>query len=543
MLNGEKMVSASLESDTYLLGISKEKNKQAWIGFHPPFHKDIIDFLGSTNAEINKLFYHQYKVVWIYEQLFETDCLPEQKLILLQSIKLVEDSGKLIILVPKNANLNSSDIFEYINCLDYVFVSIEKIIKYTRNGSEILILDISYKIHNDSDTFRNDLTVGEHRKQAAIVVESQYRDKHFSIQSYFSSIAHLLSEKYDVVFVTYQNHQSYSCWYSVSDNNTDGLSETKTLNVDKNNDISYESILSKENCHTLYDYCYLGEDLDPNQYDLCVISNPWIASEMPAIKIKHKIGVVYDCIANTYSITNREDFIDWGYKHNAGYKYYNDSCDAIMGISKKSMDEYKIFYPNIKDKKIFFLPPIPPYQYWNVKVDEDIIKENAIILAAPLDKRKGLKIIPRLLNGLKEVLEKIYIFGMPRCARDDFDMFFEGLNLDVDIVYFPSITYSDLIDLYKKCKILLFPSYEEGLGFPIIESQICGCRVVTNDYSPMNELIVDGGYLLTGDYSIDISAISEMLIDDFSYDTLAIKASNRFVQNNLNKSRELLMLD
>jgi glycosyltransferase involved in cell wall biosynthesis len=35
---------------------------------------------------------------------------------------------------------------------------------------------------------------------------------------------------------------------------------------------------------------------------------------------------------------------------------------------------------------------------------------------------------------------------------------------------------------------MLFPSLEEGFGWPILEAQACGCPVATTDRRPMNEV-------------------------------------------------------
>lgn len=42
--------------------------------------------------------------------------------------------------------------------------------------------------------------------------------------------------------------------------------------------------------------------------------------------------------------------------------------------------------------------------------------------------------------------------------------------------------------LYSGAQLLLFPSWDEGFGWPIIEAQACGCRVVTTAREPMTEV-------------------------------------------------------
>lgn len=45
-----------------------------------------------------------------------------------------------------------------------------------------------------------------------------------------------------------------------------------------------------------------------------------------------------------------------------------------------------------------------------------------------------------------------------------------------------------LAALYSGAELLLFPSLEEGFGWPIIEAQACGCRVLTTGKEPMTEV-------------------------------------------------------
>jgi glycosyltransferase involved in cell wall biosynthesis len=41
---------------------------------------------------------------------------------------------------------------------------------------------------------------------------------------------------------------------------------------------------------------------------------------------------------------------------------------------------------------------------------------------------------------------------------------------------------------YSHARALLFPSLEEGFGWPLIEAVACGCPVLTTDHAPMNEI-------------------------------------------------------
>jgi glycosyltransferase involved in cell wall biosynthesis len=61
-------------------------------------------------------------------------------------------------------------------------------------------------------------------------------------------------------------------------------------------------------------------------------------------------------------------------------------------------------------------------------------------------------------------------------------------HLSERIHYLSGIGDAALRGLYAHAKALLFPSWIEGFGWPILEAQACGCPVVTLDQAPMNEL-------------------------------------------------------
>ena len=49
-------------------------------------------------------------------------------------------------------------------------------------------------------------------------------------------------------------------------------------------------------------------------------------------------------------------------------------------------------------------------------------------------------------------------------------------------------TNEELKALYSAADVMLFPSLQEGFGWPIIEAQACGCPVVTSNRPPMTEV-------------------------------------------------------
>lgn len=51
-----------------------------------------------------------------------------------------------------------------------------------------------------------------------------------------------------------------------------------------------------------------------------------------------------------------------------------------------------------------------------------------------------------------------------------------------------NVSHEELRALYASATALLFPSLQEGFGWPVIEAQACGCPVFVSDLAPMNEI-------------------------------------------------------
>lgn len=372
------------------------------------------------------------------------------------------------------------------------------------------------------------------RKRIGFIVQKDWKKTHYGVRNYFTTMSDTLAENDFVEYIFYDKQENAeSMWYAYSIRKYKSNSlETKKIELE-NEIFTYSKYVDFNKAQTTNHVKYsqfarcIGTTLGVERYDLLIITNPWLISFDEKLPAKKVVGLVYDLIANEYAITKPTTDFCWAYKHNKGYKYYLKYCDEIYAISEKIAEEFNNCY---KTKKCKFLGAFPPYGYKNIQCYENT-KENAIILAAPFDLRKGIENIPNIINSVADYVDTLYIYGKPRCATNIFDTFFSKLIVK-KIVYYPSISSNDLLTLYLKSKLLLFPSLDEGLGIPLIEAQICGCRVVTTNKAPMNTLALNGGYLLKEksndlnikeiltDQSFDYISLSKQAKEYFSFDTI-----------------------
>ncbi len=61
-------------------------------------------------------------------------------------------------------------------------------------------------------------------------------------------------------------------------------------------------------------------------------------------------------------------------------------------------------------------------------------------------------------------------------------------NLTAAFAHLPGLSNEEIRAAYSLARGLLFPSWEEGFGWPIAEAQACGCPVFTSNRAPMTEV-------------------------------------------------------
>ncbi len=97
-----------------------------------------------------------------------------------------------------------------------------------------------------------------------------------------------------------------------------------------------------------------------------------------------------------------------------------------------------------------------------------------------------LKIFKNLLPLYTSSNLHLILVGQP--LTSEMRQFIQNYHLSQNIIERVNINSEDLRALYSSATALLFPSLQEGFGWPIIEAQACGCPVFTSNRPPMNEI-------------------------------------------------------
>jgi len=151
-----------------------------------------------------------------------------------------------------------------------------------------------------------------------------------------------------------------------------------------------------------------------------------------------------------------------------------------------------------------------------------------ILFVGMIEPRKNIHNILRAYASQPKSLKQKYKFilvGNVGWGNIKLDELMVDFNLTSFVEWKSFVNDQELSALYQNAYCLLFPSFYEGFGLPIVEPQSFGVPVITSNISSMPEDAGDGG-LLVDPYSIESisNALGHLLSDLGLRDSLSQKA-------------------
>ena len=260
-----------------------------------------------------------------------------------------------------------------------------------------------------------------------------------------------------------------------------GKSRKEILYLLKNNRKEFINSFNRIEAPTLP----LGEKFDFDMhFDISILSAPNVyKSELKNINSDRLYCICHDVFLNRFYFASPDEVNVVGNEYSIAYQFA-DSKNGILCTTEEVKRQCEIFGFG-KKKGLKVLPLVLPPGYERVTTISES-RDKTAILASPLNKRKGMNLIPHLLNAGN--FDRINIFGRPSgCEISDIINFFEGINVE-NINWWIDIDFETQKELYLNSRVLLFPSVHEGLGIPLLEAYACGCSALVSDTHPLNQL-------------------------------------------------------
>lgn len=183
-------------------------------------------------------------------------------------------------------------------------------------------------------------------------------------------------------------------------------------------------------------------------------------------------------------------------------------CSVITTVSHTIKHEIlKVVNCDPKKINVLYNPICDIY-----KPSRKVINLNKIrILHIGSTDNKNLKNHIEALKNRNILFELVVICSDPKNVRNIFK------SVDFKFLILSNLSLKNVYQQYKLCDMLLFSSFYEGFGLPIIEAQAVGRPVVTTNYGSMKEISNGSACLVNPKNPSSIYAGIEKIIKNKKY--------------------------
>ncbi len=140
-----------------------------------------------------------------------------------------------------------------------------------------------------------------------------------------------------------------------------------------------------------------------------------------------------------------------------------------------------------------------------------------LLFIGRLEERKNIKGIIEAFEILKKnykIPHKLILAGKPGYGYGSAKLKVQSSKFKNEIIIKGFVSEEEKQELLKNADVFLFPSFYEGFGLPILESQIAGTPVIASDASSMSEVAGSSAILVDPNSPKNIADAAYKLISD-----------------------------
>jgi glycosyltransferase involved in cell wall biosynthesis len=188
------------------------------------------------------------------------------------------------------------------------------------------------------------------------------------------------------------------------------------------------------------------------------------------------------------------------------YRHLLEASDHIITVSESSKRDIIDVYGVPSEKITVVYNGID--EVFNLEADElpkiDTGDRPYLLSVCALLAKKNVRAIVLALAALKErgLPHRLVHIGPPGPAQEAIEAEVRRFNLRTDVEFKGYVSKDELAAYYHSADALLFPSFHEGFGIPIVEAMASGCPVVTSTAFSMPEIAGDAA-LLVDPYNVE----------------------------------------
>jgi len=225
---------------------------------------------------------------------------------------------------------------------------------------------------------------------------------------------------------------------------------------------------------------------------------------------------------------------------------YLRRADKILASSENTKKDI-IKYLNIDENKIKVIPLAYNTKLYKVKSKsicykeiklENIRDKRILLVVNTISPRKNIE---NIIKAFEKVAERekafiLVIIGKKGWKYGDIMNTYNKSDCKERIIFLDFVPDETVTNFYNIAEALIYSSFYEGFGLPILEAQACGCPVITSNVSSMPE-VAGKGAILVDPYNVDeiAKAMDQVLKDKKLRDDLIKKGFENIKRFSWNK--------
>ena len=261
-----------------------------------------------------------------------------------------------------------------------------------------------------------------------------------------------------------------------------------------------------------------------------------LSNELPARLDIPSVVTIHDVAFKTfpdmYHATSR--FI-----YNQKWRYACRTAGRIIAISESTKQDIIRFYDVDPDRIDIVYQPVNTIYYTADKgVCPTCLEQYAanpyMLYVGSINSRKNLLGIVRAMELLPKDLQiPLIVIGDGREYKQKVLEYISAHNLQERIIFSPEkVGTEELRYLYANARLLVYPSFYEGFGLPVVEALLSDCPVITSNVSSLPEAAGPDSLLVDPS---DIRSIADSMVSLLTDDALrqkAVEKGHRYAMDN-----------
>ncbi len=198
---------------------------------------------------------------------------------------------------------------------------------------------------------------------------------------------------------------------------------------------------------------------------------------------------------------------------------------TVLAVSNETRDE-AVRLLAMPGEQVEVVPPILDSRFTPLGDDDrdgEVLQRNAIVspyvlAVASLEPRKNFSRLIEAWEMVPDALcatHKLVVVVSAEWLQGETRRKLARMRRSGSVVLLQKLPVTELAALYRRARVLLFPSLAEGFGLPVAEAMACGAPVVTSNRSSMPEVAGNAAVLVDPEDASDIAdAVGRVLGDE-----------------------------